>query len=122
MKNILLVFIGGGIGSVLRYWASILVNTKPGSFPYSTFAVNILGSLLIGILFSCFAKYDSQGNRELLLITGLCGGFTTFSAFSKECFVLIQQHQWTTVIIYILLSVLFSIASVAIGYHLAKSF
>lgn len=121
MKNFLLVFIGGGLGSILRYWIGVLLPSSTNTFPYATFIVNIIGSLCIGVLFSYFSKYSIQSNKELILITGFCGGFTTFSAFSKECFLLIHQQMWITLISYILLSVALSIAFVALGYQITRT-
>ena len=86
LKSILLVGVGGAAGSMLRYLTALLVNRYANShFPWATFTVNILGCFLIGLLFGLLDKQQvANQNIRLLLITGFCGGYTTFSAFSIE--------------------------------------
>ena len=85
MKQILLVFIGGGIGSVLRFFIGKYLNSPVTGIPYGTFAANVIGSLLIGIILGLAAKNEAlSSNQTLFLATGFCGGFTTFSAFAYE--------------------------------------
>ncbi len=85
MKQFILVFLGGGIGSALRYFISKLLNNTPNSIPYGTFAVNILGSFLIGLILGYATKNQSLTHSQtLFLATGFCGGFTTFSSFAFE--------------------------------------
>ena len=85
MKEIAYIFIGGGVGSVLRYLAQISINERMSGigFPFSwgTFIVNIAGSLLIGLFYSISERWNLSMEMRLLLTTGLCGGFTTFSTF-----------------------------------------
>ena len=81
VRNLLLVALGGGLGSVCRYLVSRMVES---SFPWGTFAVNILGSLLIGLLVALVGKGIVSNEIKLLLVTGFCGGFTTFSTFANE--------------------------------------
>ena len=79
MKQALLVFLGGGLGSVLRYWMSLKLNNFENGIPYGTLLANVLGSLIIGIIFGYSAKSGLLNeNHSLLLATGFCGGFTTF--------------------------------------------
>lgn len=82
IRQILLVGAGGMMGSILRYLTGHLV--KQENFPYATFTVNIVGSLLIGTIMGVAAKQDGFTNWRLFLATGICGGFTTFSAFAWE--------------------------------------
>lgn len=102
MKNILLVGLGGMIGSMLRYQFGLWLTSKTLQIPIGTLAVNIIGSFLIGLLAGTLTKNPSF---SLLLITGLCGGFTTFSAFSLENLKLIQSGQIWTAVLYTGLSV-----------------
>lgn len=121
MKNLLLVFAGGGIGSVLRYIIGTFMSSTPNSFPWATFTVNAVGSCLIGLFMGLF-MYETEfaQNWKLLLITGFCGGFTTFSAFSKESFNLIQQEQWGILSVYILLTVVICIGATALGFVITR--
>src|SRR5690606_13362465 len=101
MKSILLVFLGGGFGSVLRYIIGKYLNSTENGIPYGTFAANILGSLLIGIILGLAAKNDSLShNQTLLLATGICGGFTTFSTFAYENHMFLKSGGFTSVAIY----------------------
>jgi fluoride exporter len=95
IKDILLVGAGGGIGSIARYLCSKwVISLYPATFPASTFIVNIAGCFLIGLLFGLTIKSTGFTNDwRLLLMTGLCGGFTTFSAFTLEGILLIKQDK-----------------------------
>ena len=110
MKNLLLIFIGGGLGSVLRYAVQHLMRGIAWySFPYGTFLVNIIGCFFIGFFAFYIGKHaDDNLQWRLFLVTGLCGGFTTFSAFSYENVVLINDHR-----IFVFLS--YTFGSVALG-------
>ena len=120
MKNFLLIFVGGGIGSALRYYVSLLIKYESSVFPYSTLVVNIIGSFIIGILFSLISKGSLHQNFNLLFAVGFCGGFTTFSTFSKESILMLLQHQWNTFFIYAFLSFVGCLIATYIGYLLAK--
>ncbi|MBL7701347.1 MAG: fluoride efflux transporter CrcB [Ferruginibacter sp.] len=120
IKNILLVGLGGGIGSVLRYAATLLVGFK--KFPYATLSVNIIGSFIIGVVLAMSMKEDNfAGNWKLFLATGICGGFTTFSAFSMENMQLLQSGKTGVAFLYIILSVVLGIAATFAGYQLFKN-
>lgn len=119
--NILLVFLGGGIGSICRYLISIIFQNKSLAFPTPTFIANLLGSLIIGILLGFTITHTSVSqSMKVLLITGFCGGFTTFSTFSSESLFLLQNNMISTAVIYILSSVLLGILLVFIGIYLGK--
>jgi CrcB protein len=117
----LLVALGGGLGALLRYGMSVLLPVQPGSFPSTTFLINALGCLLAGILWGIFDQYGGKGSTlYLFLISGFCGGFTTFSTFSMEVLALMQQGQWLQVVLYAVGSLLLCIAAVALGWFLTQ--
>ena len=123
MKNILLVFIGGGFGSVLRYLLVKYLNNTENGIPYGTFAANILGSLLIGIILGLALKNNTLSqNHTLLLATGFCGGFTTFSSFAYENHVFLKAGDFTSFAIYTIASFVIGFLAVFGGMYLAKSF
>ncbi len=117
IKNLFIVGLGGGIGSIIRYAASLLINSK--LFPYATLAVNITGSFIIGLVFALTIKEAGFSNNwKLFLATGICGGFTTFSAFSLENMGLLQNGRIGMAGTYILLSVILGILATFLGYWL----
>lgn len=118
VKNIILVGFGGMIGSVLRYLVSQFIRHE--SFPYATFTVNIIGSLLIGIIMGVASREEGFANWRLFLATGICGGFTTFSAFAWENFQLLNQQRYGSFLLYTGGSLVVGLAAVAIGYWLTK--
>jgi fluoride exporter len=123
LKNIIFIGIGGGLGSICRYLMSFaLAKWIDMAFPLGTFLINILGSLLIGLLLGFFDKTLLSDSARLLLVTGFCGGFTTFSAFSSENLNLILSGNWFTAILYSLLSILLGISAVWLGYKMSASF
>lgn len=105
MKNFLFVFFGGGVGSVIRYLLSVVIPQSKTSFPWSTFLANATGCFIIGWLYAFYLRQENP-TIKLLLITGFCGGFTTFSTFSYEAIQMIQASQWMSFAFYILLSLL----------------
>jgi len=118
IKNSLLVFIGGGIGSILRYLIShIFLKYNTSSFPWATFFANILGCLIIGWLTGSILKSSSTDDTiKLLLVTGFCGGFTTFSTLSLENYNFIQNNHYCLALIYTLSSIIIGILAVFIGF------
>jgi CrcB protein len=122
IKNLILVAIGGASGSVLRYLVHWIVSKKSYStFPYQTFLVNIIGCLLIGLLVGYLYKYNTENESlKLLLITGFCGGFTTFSAFGLENVNMIQNQNYQLALIYTSLSLILGILAVGLGILISK--
>ncbi len=122
MKEILLVGFGGFIGSIARYLVSKLnVSWQVLAIPMGTLTVNILGSLLIGIIVGLSAKSNLISNElRLLLMVGFCGGFTTFSSFTNENLLLMQNGQFLTVFLYTTLSITLGFLAVYIGYILGS--
>lgn len=121
MKQWLLVFVGGGFGSLLRYLISKTFNDYFAHFYLGTFLVNMLGCLLIGLLLGLSMKgaYLSE-NQVLILATGFCGGFTTFSTFAFEKHSLLTAGELLHFSIYLISSILVGLAAVALGLWLAR--
>ncbi|MDR2205995.1 MAG: fluoride efflux transporter CrcB [Flavobacteriaceae bacterium] len=121
MKTIFYIFVGGGLGSVLRFLISNFTQKlwNISTFPMGTLVVNITGCFAVGIFSSYFLKVDS--GLKFLLITGFCGGYTTFSAFSAENYSLWQSGNYFTLILYILLSLLLGFLAVVLGFQIVKS-
>ncbi|TJY37304.1 fluoride efflux transporter CrcB [Pontimicrobium aquaticum] len=123
MKQLLLVFIGGGFGSTLRYIIGKYMNSTETGIPWGTFTANILGSLLIGIILGLAAKNDAlSSNQTLLLATGFCGGFTTFSTFAYENHVFLKAGDFTSFAFYTIGSFVVGFLAVFLGLFLVKSF
>ena len=121
MRQLFFVFIGGGFGSVLRYIIGKYLNNPESSFPLGTFTVNILGSLLIGIIIGLAAKNNTlTENQTLLLATGFCGGFTTFSTFAYENHVLFKSGDFTSFALYTFASFIIAFLAVFAGIYLSR--
>jgi len=118
-----MIFLGGGIGSVLRYLLKIFCDKNFGEFlPYGTFAANILGSLFLGFVVAlAFKRTDLlDTNTKLFLTVGIAGGFTTFSTYSLETVNLIKQGYLGVGIFYSLISLLLGVVAIYLGIYLAK--
>ena len=120
MVEILCVFLGGGLGSLCRYLiGSHLVKVQPGCFPWGTWVANAVGCLLIGLLLAWFER-RSAGLYRLLLVTGFCGGFTTFSTFSNETVQLLRQGSTALALAYVGASLGAGLLLCAAGYGVVK--
>ncbi len=118
IQNILLVGLGGFIGSVARYFL-LKYNTawSIASLPIGTLIVNIIGCLIVGIVFGISVKYNIFSNEiRLFLVVGICGGFTTFSTFALENFLLFENGHLLSIFLYVSLSVTLCIGAVFLGY------
>ena len=139
MSNFLLVALGGGLGAAGRYGVSLALPAKPGEWPWATFSINVLGSLLIGVLAGWLSTRGEAGEPwRLFLGVGVLGGFTTFctmigpssrslvsgfttfSAYSLETLRMVERGEWSMAIMYALGSVLAGLAAVAIGAEVAR--
>lgn len=118
MINALCVFLGGGAGSVLRYVAGLAIPAS--AFPWATLIVNTSGGILIGLFSAWSARFGWPDALRLSLTVGLCGGFTTFSTFSKESFALAQSGRWAAFSAYLVGSVVLGIAAFGLGYSAGR--
>ena len=117
MKNILLAGLGGFIGTVFRAFIMQIFKTNQSYF--ATFFINISGCLLIGLFAGLGFKYAGFSNNwKIFITTGVCGGFTTFSAFSMENVRLLQEDKLSTSLIYIALSIFLGIGATLVGYKI----
>lgn len=122
IKSLLIVGTGSFIGGAMRYLLSTLMKSVCGQgFPWGTLMVNLLGCFLFGVLFAVFGKSSATDNTlYLLLTTGICGGFTTFSTFANESVQMLQQGNTWGFVGYVATSVVAGLALIALGYGVAK--
>jgi fluoride exporter len=120
--NYVLVFVGGGLGSTLRYLVNIVCPRLFGTaFPYHTFIINITGSTVMGLIAGYLAfKGDVAQSWRLFLMTGILGGYTTFSAFSLDSMLLYERGEIGLALFYVVGSVVFSIAGLFVGLMLVR--
>jgi fluoride exporter len=115
MQSLILVGVGGAAGSMLRYLFQRCWNV---SFPYGTLCVNLAGCFLIGLLWGLALRNSLDDNMKLLLMTGFCGGFTTFSAFTQESMQMLQEQRLLHFFVYLLLSITAGLLATFAGYKL----
>jgi fluoride exporter len=119
IKQLLLVGLGGMLGSMLRYATGLVL--KSTQWPAATLVVNLSGSFLMGLVLGIAIKNESfDNNWRLFLATGVCGGFTTFSAFSVEGLQLLQQQRYSIFFLYFALSILLGLGATWLGFILTK--
>ena len=123
MKLILSIGVGGFIGGILRYLLSQFIQTKfLSTFPFGTLGVNIIGCLVIGLVYGLSDRGNLTQEWRLFLATGICGGFTTFSAFSNETFGMLRDGQYVYAVTYITVSVIFGVLATFSGFSIIKLF
>ena len=121
LKNILIVGVGSFLGGSARYLVSFLLKGYNTSFPWATLIVNLLGCFAIGLLCGYLLKTNNEQNFiSTFFVYGICGGFTTFSTFSKETFLMIQCGNYLNAFIYVAISIIIGLLLTACGYLLAK--
>ena len=121
MKQILLVFFGGGFGSIARYLIGKYLNNSENGIPYGTFTANVIGSLLIGIILGLALKNNTFSQQQtLLLATGFCGGFTTFSTFAYENHIFLKNGDFTSFALYTIASFVVAFLAVFAGIYISK--
>lgn len=124
MKSSLLVFVGAGLGGVLRHLFNSSVAAVAGTaFPWGIMSINIIGSTAMGLVIGWFAmRGDASFDARLFLATGVLGGFTTFSAFSLDAVLLYERGQVSLAAFYVGASVLLSIAGLVVGLFAMRNF
>ena len=122
MRQVLIVFLGGGLGSIFRYLVSKkITNQLETYFPLGTLIVNILGCFFIGVILALVEKHGLNPAWSLLLATGFCGSFTTFSSFAYENNLLLINENYTAFVFYTFLSIILGVSATFLGMILIKN-
>lgn len=121
-KEIIYIFIGGGLSSVLRYFVQLGMHERivPYHFPWATLTVNLLGSFLIGLFYALSERFHLSAEVRLMLTTGLCGGFTTFSTFSNDGIALLKGEYYGTFALYFFISMAMGLTAAFAGGYVGK--
>ena len=124
MQMVFSIALGGALGALARYFLSKNIdNLTDSNFPYGILICNILGSLILGILYESFSKSALfSDNLKIFLQAGVLGSFTTFSAFSLEAFLMIEKGNYSSAFVFIILSVILSILGLIFGVQFYKIF
>lgn len=121
MQEWLYVFLGGGLGSLCRYWIGLQFTSANTNFPLGTLLANFIACLILGFLLGIQIKNNLSTQMSLLLMTGFCGGFSTFSTFSAEILDLFQSQHYATALSYVGVSLLIGLVAIYIGLKLQSS-
>src|SRR5690349_21786803 len=122
MRDVMLVAAGGAVGSAARYLVTLLLGAAPGRPPLGTLVVNVVGCLCIGLFMGAAGPRGWLGPARLLVVTGVLGGFTTFSAFGWETYALAADRAHAAALHNVLLQVVLGLAAVWLGARLAAAF
>lgn len=121
LKQLLMIFLGGGLGSALRFLISKGLNSETAFIPFGTFSINILGSFLLGLILGYASRSEMfNSNIVLFLSIGFCGGFTTFSSFALENHALLRNGDYLNFFIYTFGSIILGILAVFLGLFISK--
>ncbi|PSF36680.1 fluoride efflux transporter CrcB [Aphanothece hegewaldii CCALA 016] len=121
MEQFLLIFVGGGLGSICRHLVSKFVSQSfEGYYPFGTLTVNLIGCFLIGVLIGVIEKYSIHQNWRFLFVTGFCGGFTTFSTFSYENWIFMRNLQYKALFSYVFASLVGGFWATFFGFWLVR--
>jgi fluoride exporter len=121
MQQLLMIFLGGGFGSICRYILSKLITEQfETAFPLGTLSVNIIGSFLIGAMLASIEKYQLHSLWAYLLVTGFCGGFTTFSTFAYENYLQFRTGNYSAMFSYMFMSLLWGFSATWLGFFVVK--
>lgn len=120
MRDLLYVFIGGGLGSLMRYVVGKVLSASASGFPWATFTVNVVGCFLIGLLSAWIVRQSLSADIRLLLVVGFCGGFTTFSTFSNEALALMRSGETMLFSLYLGGSIVAGLLAVWAGAFLVR--
>ena len=115
------VALGAALGAILRWQASLRLGVVVAGFPLGTLAVNVVGGFLIGLALVFFRFYPEATNSRLLIVTGFLGGLTTFSSFSGESLLLLQDGRWALALAHSAAHLLGALAAVALGALLGRT-
>ena len=115
MVNFFWVFLGGGLGSICRYGIAEIVKPYHLTFPYATLLANVLACMVLGLMVGWSLKTDLSMNVRLLVMTGFCGGFSTFSTFTYETFALLEQGKLNLAFANIAMSMLVCLGAIYLG-------
>jgi fluoride exporter len=121
MQQLLIIFLGGGFGSTCRYIVSSLITQQfETTFPLGTLTVNVLGSFLIGAILAIGEKHQWSSIWTYLLVTGFCGGFTTFSTFAYENYLQLKNTNYSAMLAYTFMSLLWGFSATWLGFLVVK--